>query len=110
MIRISGRQMFLRLISLLILIGCMPAMATPLSPADRVEVAASVASSCMSNQAAMPLNQKITVGQIQDYCGCYGKSISETISAEQIQQNDEKVLDVLAAASTKACTPTPTKK
>jgi hypothetical protein len=94
------------LIMISALLGCMPAMATPLSPADRVEVAASIASSCMRNQAADPVNQKITIGQIQDYCGCYGKDIAETISVEQLEKNDDKVLDVLAAASTKACTST----
>ena len=55
-------------------------------------------------------NQNITVGQVQDYCGCYGKSISETVTAEDIQKNDDKALDVLAAASTKACASTLTRK
>jgi len=98
-----------RLIPLFVLIGCVPAMATPLSPTDRVEVAESIATSCMRNQAAMPINQKFTVGQIQDYCGCYGKSLSETISVEQLQKNDDKELDLLAAASTKACAGQPKK-
>jgi hypothetical protein len=102
--------MLSRLIPLFALIGCAQAMATPLSPEDRLEFSTSVASSCMRNQAANPINQKITVGQIQDYCGCYGKSISETVTAEAIQKNDDKVLDVLAAASTKACASTLTKK
>jgi hypothetical protein len=98
------------LIMIFTAIGCMPAIATPLSPADRVEVAATVTSSCMRNQAADPINQTMTVGQIQDYCGCYGKNISETASVEQLEQNDDKVLNVLAAASTKACASTLAKK
>jgi hypothetical protein len=102
--------MLCRLIPLFFLIGCAQAMATPLPPEERLEFAATVTSSCMRGQATNPANQNITVGQVQDYCGCYGKSISETVTAEAIQQNDDKALDVLAAASSKACASTLTKK
>jgi hypothetical protein len=89
---------------------CMPAMATPLSPEERATTATEIATSCMSSQAGNPVNQKITVGQIQDYCGCYGKSTSETLTAEDIEKNDESVLNVIAAAATKKCAAAMSKK
>lgn len=89
---------------------CLPAMATPLSPEVRAETAAEITKSCMSTQAGNPVNQQITVGQIQDYCGCYGKSTSETLTAEDIEKNDESTLNVIAAAATKKCAAATSKK
>ena len=83
--------MFVRLIPLAVLVCCTPALATPLTPSDQAVFAKSASETCVGDQAAAAANRNLTVGQLQNFCACYGKAFSEYITLEELPKIQESL-------------------
>jgi hypothetical protein len=83
--------MLFRIIPIAVLTCCTPALATPLTPADRALFAKGTSESCFSNQVKVTANRKLTVGQLQNFCDCYGKAFSEYVSVEDLPKIKESL-------------------
>jgi predicted outer membrane protein len=96
-------ELAMRLIcmGLLLLSACAgTARATPMSADDQAIFAKGTAESCMETQAREPANATLTVGQIQDFCGCYGKAFAEYMQLEEIEANKETLTPTVSAKAT----------
>lgn len=89
--------MLFRIIPFALLTCCAPALATPLTPADRVTFAKGTSESCLGNQVKVAANKNITVGQLQRFCDCYGKAFSEYMTVEELP----KIQQALTPEATK---------
>jgi hypothetical protein len=90
-------------IILLLAFCCTSALATPLSPDDQQELVKQITNSCLPGRASEPANQKLTVGQLQDFCGCYARDFIDNTTAEELEKNDDNVINARAAVSLKKC-------
>jgi hypothetical protein len=79
------------LVPMAVLALCASAWATPLSKTDQASFATSTAQGCILVQGKDPENRTFTVGQMQDYCDCYGKGLAESVQTEELANGQQSL-------------------
>jgi hypothetical protein len=99
--------------ALLALACCGSASATQMTAADQAVFAKATAEACLGVQARVEANNNLTIGQLQDFCTCYGQKFAEYLPVEQIDKNKDGLTPEVSAkadAFTQTCAVSALKK